>query len=826
MDKKYNPLEKEKHIRALWEKEHIYTAENNPGPLYSIDTPPPTVSGSLHIGHIFSYTQTDIIARYKRMSGFSVFYPFGFDDNGLPTEKFVEKKHKVFAPNMSRSEFIDLCLKETHVVEKEFKDLWQQIGLSVDWDKWYSTISESTRKISQESFIRLLKKGYIYRKEDPALYCTNCRTSVAQAELDDIEKPSTFNDIVFSLPDGTELIIGTTRPELLPSCVALLYHPQDSRYTHLKNKKAIVPIFNHEVPILEDESVDPEKGTGLVMVCTFGDKTDVHWYKKFRLPYRQSIGLDGKFVPLTGILAGLKVPAARERIIEELKERNLLRNQKPITHAVNVHERCKKEIEYTVLEQWFINILDHKKTLLSLADSISWYPAHMKSRFVNWVENLQWDWCISRQRFYGIPFPVWFCQSCNEILLPEIKDLPIDPQEKAYPGTCSKCNSDAIIPDTDVMDTWNTSSLTPYIAYTLFTEKDSSPFEEQITKEFLPMGMRPQAHDIIRTWAFYTLVKTYMHNDSIPWKDIVISGHVLSDSKEKLSKSKGNNKLTPEVLLKTHSADVIRFWTASGNLGQDITFSENQLKIGRRLVTKLWNAFRFTKDHISSMTNPKKQPHNLGTLNEWLVHNASNCFKTYKKYFDDHEFHHALQTVDSFFWNKFCDNYLELIKHQLFNPDEYTKEEVHATQWTLYHVGLQILQFYAPYLPYITDSLYQIIYRDTIKIASIHATKFDVIQFESRFKESSNEVEKIIEIISLIRKLKSENQLSLNTELASLTFYDFPNSLKTIIEKHKQLLKNATKSLSLSFSDEQKDNSKIIADKDIYKAVIASESLT
>jgi valyl-tRNA synthetase len=408
MEKLYDHKKSESSLQKMWLEQETYKAAPDK-PLYSIDTPPPTVSGSLHIGHIFSYTQTDILARYKRMNGFSVFYPFGFDDNGLPTERFVEKKRDVTAHSMKRSDFIELCLKETQEVEEQFKQLWQQMGLSVDWDLCYSTISATTRKISQESFIELYKKGFIYRKHEPALYCTTCRTTVAQAELDDVEKPSLFNDIVFKIQDGIQLIVGTTRPELLPSCVALFYNPNDPRYKDLAGKQAIVPLFNYTVPIMADEAVVIEKGTGLVMCCTFGDKTDIAWIKKYNLPYKPSIGRDGRWNEDTGFLAGLKVHQARETVLEELKKQNLLINQKPIVHTVNVHERCKKEIEYLAITQWFLEILKYKKNFLAVAENLTWFPSFMKSRYTNWVEALSWDWCLSRQRFYGIPFPACSC---------------------------------------------------------------------------------------------------------------------------------------------------------------------------------------------------------------------------------------------------------------------------------------------------------------------------------------------------------------------------------------------------------------------------------
>ncbi len=809
MEKKYNFQEYELAVQEQWEKEKTYCMSNNPGPLYSIDTPPPTVSGKLHIGHIFSYTQTDIIARYKRMNGFSVFYPFGFDDNGLPTERYVEKKKNIRAYQMLRSNFIQLCIDESKQAAQEFKNLWQRLGLSVDWDYLYSTISDSTRKLSQESFIELYKKGYIYRRDEPALYCTTCRTSVSQAELNDQELPSLFNSIIFKDEKGNDLVIGTTRPELLPSCVALVFNPADERYQHLAGTKATVPLFNNTVPILQDELVDSEKGSGLVMICTFGDKTDIVWYKKFDLPYKQSIGLDGKFTKQGDFLEGLKVFDARKTILDKLRDQNLLITQQPISHAVNVHERCKKEIEFILLPQWFVKILDYKKILLAQAEHINWYPSFMKTRYKDWVENISWDWCISRQRFYGIPFPVWHCKDCGQLLFANINDLPVDPQETPYKGKCTQCGGTDIVPDTDVMDTWNTSSLSPYICYQLLSGDESALSSNDILIEFLPMSMRPQAHDIIRTWAFYTIVKTWMHHGTIPWQDIIISGHVLADQKEKLSKSKNNSLLEPENLLQQYSADAIRYWTASGNLGHDVAFSEDQLKVGRRLITKLWNVFRFSQPHLATFNTPKKEPEELGVINEWLLHRITICFTDYKKYFEKHEFSPALDQIEKFFWHDFCDNYVELIKHQLFNPQDYAKDSVYATQCTLYWVGLRLLQLYAPYLPYVTETIYQLLYKSHEQVLSIHQTNFSTIQVPYVFQESVELGDVIISIVTKVRKLKTEVQLSLNMPLVSLTIYTEDDDRFAELKSHEQLLRGVTHAQEINYQLDTFEKTKI-----------------
>lgn len=784
METKYNHHTSDAQAQKKWAQEQTYALDtHSKKPIFSIDTPPPTVSGTLHIGHVFSYTQTDIIARFKRLSGYNVFYPFGFDDNGLPTEKFVEKKHTVTGFGMRRSEFIDLCTQESHKAEQTFSALWQRMGISADWGKTYSTISPLVRKLSQESFLKLYHKKFIYRKEDPALYCTSCFTTVAQAELDDTQKSTHFCDITFTTQDDQPLTIATTRPELLPACVAVFYHPDDARYQHLKNKTATTPLFNDTVPLLADEQVDPEKGTGLVMCCTFGDKTDIHWYKTHKLPYKAIIGRDGKWLENTGILAGLRAHNAREKVLQELDAAGLLVNKKPITHTVNVHERCKKEIEYIIIKQWFLDILTHKDAFLKAAQTITWHPSFMHARYKDWVENLQWDWCLSRQRFYGIPFPAWHCDSCSAVLVASEKDLPIDPQESTYPGgICPQCSSTQISPDTDVMDTWNTSSLTPFICQALYTGQET--LEQTPDTPFIPMSMRPQAHDIIRTWAFYTIIKAWMHNSSIPWKEIVISGHVLSTQKDKISKSKGNTPTDPEKLLDAYPADVIRYWTASGTLGQDVAFSEGQFKIGLRLQTKLWNAFRFTKEH--SAQAPQEQPAELGVLNQWLLHEISHTFTTYHAALEKHEFSHALHALEKFFWNSFCDNYLELIKDQLFKPENYDPQTLAATRWTLHHVGKRILQLFAPYLPHITETLYGMLYDNT---ASLHTTSFATMQVPFTFTESVKTVHTLLACISTVRKLKTTHELSLKAPLASLTIHALSEADRTALATHEQLIK-------------------------------------
>src|SRR3989344_2070315 len=416
----------EEKWRKQWEKDKTYNFDyKRDGSIYSIDTPPPTVSGRMHLGHAFSYAQADFIARYKRMKGFNVFYPFGLDDNGLATERLVEKSKNIRAKDFTREQFIKICLEETKKHEDIMLKDFGMLGLSVDWNTLYRTIDSRERKTSQKSFIDIYKKGRAYRKEAPSMWCPSCETTIAQAELEDVELDSTFNDIIFKLENKKDIIIATTRPELLSSSVAVFIHPSDKRKKELLGKKARVPLFNFDVPILEDARVDPEKGSGLVMCCTFGDQTDMEWYFAHNLPLKMSFTKDGRMTKLAGKYEGKKIKDARKEIIADLKEAGLLLNQKPIKHVVNVHERCKTEIEIMNTKQWFIKYLDLKEKFLEKGNELKWYPKHMKVRYDNWIKGLQWDWSVSRQRFFGVPFPIWYCKKCEEAIVAEEKQLPV-----------------------------------------------------------------------------------------------------------------------------------------------------------------------------------------------------------------------------------------------------------------------------------------------------------------------------------------------------------------------------------------------------------------
>lgn len=795
MEKQYESLKNEQSIQGFWENESVYKVKADSSSLYSIDTPPPTVSGSLHIGHIFSYTQTDIIARYKRMVGFNVFYPFGFDDNGLPTERYVEKKRGIKGHLLPRSEFIAICAEESKQAAVIFTQLWKRMGISADWSHTYSTISSSTQRLSQKLFIELFNKKKVYRSQEIALYCTACQTSVSQAEIDDLESKTFFNTIIFAADNGNDLAVATTRPELLAACAALFYHPDDDRYRLLKGTYARVPVYGHLVPLMPDERVLIDKGTGLVMCCTFGDKTDIEWFKQYNLPYKQVFDKRGRWLDHTGELAGMNVHDARKKIIHMLQEQGALSSQKPLTNMVNVHERCGTPIEYIMLPQWFISIKNDKQQFLEAGNKIEWFPAYMQHRYTNWVENIGWDWCISRQRFYGIPFPVWHCADCAHIIVASEDQLPLDPQVVGYNQPCPQCKGTRIVADADVMDTWNTSSISPYVCQELYRD-----IIHNNDVSIVPMSMRPQAHDIIRTWAFDTIVKAQYHSETIPWQHIVISGHVLSGSSEKISKSKENSAMSPAGLLERYSADAIRYWTASGSLGTDIAFSENQIKIGNRLVTKLWNAFRFIKEQLGNdFGQYSNTPTSYGPINEWLFDALAHTMSNYHKGFDSHEFSSALQAIEQFFWSYFCDQYLELIKHQLFHPELYSQEQIYQTRYTLYHVGYAIIQLYAPFVPHITDVLYQEFYKQVNAVVSIHQTTFVI--HSDRYLMSVQSVDYLMKLIAVVRKIKTEKQQSLKVPMATLTIICAQKNIMTALVPFETLIKGVTQSDQIVWGD-------------------------
>ena len=756
LDKKYNIQEKEQKWMEYWDENKIYEFIPDQREIYSIDTPPPTVNGKIHIGHIFSYSQAEMIARYKRIRGYNVFYPFGFDDNGLPSERLVEKEQGKKAHEIGREAFSKLCYETTNKYEEDFKKLFKRAGFSAELNKAYKTVSDSSSKISQLSFLDLVEKGHCYHKESPALWCNECLTSIAQAELETKTIKTTFNYIKFKTKeDNEEFIIATTRPELLPAIVSVFVNPKDENNNHLIGKTAIIPLINVEVPILGDDKVDETKGTGIVMCCTFGDQTDIEWWKKYNLPLKNIFTNDGKIIETIPKYGKLPIKEARKEIIQDLIEQNYLIKSEDLEHEVQVHERCGKEVEYSVMKQWFIDIMNHKQDFLKIGEEISWYPKHMKSRYDEWVENIMWDWCISRQRYFGVAFPVWYCKDCGKVILADKKDLPVNPLvDKPNIDKCPNCNCSEFIPETDIMDTWQTSSITPLINMK-YGEKDNY---EDILKT---MSLRCNAHDIIRTWDFYSIVKGYYGFKQKPWENIMISGFVMANKGEKISKSKNNSKMEPFDLLNEYGADIVRYWPGSGKLGTDIIFSEETFLRGKKLLNKIWNVSKFIEMHLSDYED--KDFNDYEYIDKWIIAKYQEMEKQFIKYLDNYEIGLGLNILEKFFW-EFCDNYIEIVKHRLYRPEEFGEIPRYSGQKTVYTLLYKLLQNFSIYFPYITEEIYQELYKQE---KSIHITTIKTLNYN--FKDELKYGDMICDIIGNIRGQKSINNLSLKTEVSKLS---------------------------------------------------------
>lgn len=750
----YNAQEVERKIISFWDKEKIFKFDpKRKGEVYSIDTPPPTVSGKMHIGHAFSYSQQDFIARFRRMKE-NVFYPFGTDDNGLPTERLIERLKKVKSKDMSRADFIKLCLKSLKEITPDFIQDWKNLGISADYDIYYSTIDENSRKISQKSFIDLFKAKLVYRKEFPTIWCPECQTAIAQAELEDKEGNSLFSILKFGVVSSKnqdsqkneKLLIATTRPELLGACVAVFVNPKDKRYKSLIGKKAKVPLFNFDVPIIADESAEMDKGTGVLMVCSYGDRFDVDAINRHKLEPKLILGKDGR-LNIRGY-EGLKVKQARKQILENLEKAGLIKEQKEIAHVVNVHDKCGTDIEFITTEQWFIKILDKKKKLIEQGKRIKWHPEFMFKRYENWVKGLEWDWSISRDRHFGIPIPVWYCDKCGSTLLPEERDLPVDPLQTKK--KC-KCGGNGI-PEPKVLDTWATSSLTPQIASSLVGGKIDVPF-----------SLRPQAHDIIRTWAFYTIIKSLYHENEIPWKNVMVSGFVTLKG-EKMSKSKGN-VIDPQKVLEEYGADALRFAAAGSKLGNDADYQEQDLVAGKRFITKLWNATKFVFMNLEDFDG--KKPKKLEKIDELFLRELNRVIFTVTSRFENYEYSRAKFNVEEFFWHDFADNYLEIVKTRVYQ----NKKGKESAQYVLYQSLLTILKLIAPIMPFITEEIYQTYFKKAEKDKSIHLSewsKWDKKELEEWGNDKTtafaNNWFLLKDLISKIRQEKTKAKKSMNAE--------------------------------------------------------------
>ena len=828
---RYDTKKNEAHFRKLWQKDGTYQFDvDTNGTIYSIDTPPATVSGNLHLGHVFSYSHPDFLARFWRMNGKRVFYPMGFDDNGLATGRLVEKRLGVRAQQIGRKAFVEKCLQISEDAERDYEDLWNRLGLSIDWRYTYRTIDRRSRRISQLSFIELYKKGLVYRRKAPSIWCPDCRTAIAQAELKDIERQSELYTLAFQLLDASReddtVPIATTRPELLPACVAVFVHPEDTRYRHLVGKTCRVPIFDQQVPILEDRNADPEKGSGVVMCCTFGDTMDVAWWYKHNLPLVEGIDKEGRMMETSGDYAGLSTEEARKRIVQAAENAGLLLDRLPTGQSVRVHERCDTPVEYIVTEQWFIKVLDHKEKFIEIGERINWYPEHMGTRYRLWVENLNWDWCISRQRYHGIAFPVWYCQECGQVILADTDQLPVDPLSEE-PGEPCSCGSTSFLPEADVMDTWATSSLTPQIVGQLTTLEGkmggiSSP--GQLYERVYPFSVRTQGHEIIRTWAFYTIVKSHYHFNQIPWDDVLISGWgIAGEGMGKISKSRGGGPMAPVDIIDRYSADAVRYWGASTGPGKDSVISEEKIKLGAKLITKLWNVARFCERFLQDYQETEEPDElQLTPADRWILSRTQHLIIRATELYEQYDYAAAKSETETFFWRDLADNYLEMCKQRLYGETSPTRQ---GALYSLHHVLLSVLKLFAPLLPFVTETIYQGVYRDgqddsASQHLSIHNSTWPRA-VDSLVDDRAEFIgETLVDIATAVRRYKSEHNLSLGTQLSWLGLATRDTALAQELAFARTDLMSITRANEIEILAELSSRSVIILDEDEIKAAI------
>ena len=783
-------------VRELWEAHDIYRYDRGgDGPVFSVDTPPPYVSAAhLHVGHAMSYAQPDFIVRYRRMRGERVFYPIGFDDNGLPTERYVEQAHGVRAVDMPRAEFNALCLAETARVAERYEDLWRRLGLSVDWSLRYSTIDARCQRTAQTSFVTLHQAGYLRRAEDPILWCPEDRTSLAQADVEDLERTSRLHTIRFG--GDRDLLIATTRPELLPACVALYHHPADTRYASLE--RATVPLFGYAVPVRSDESVDPEYGTGLMMVCTFGDSEDVLKWRRDRLDLRLVVEPDGRLGELAGEFAGLTLAQGRSAIVKALDEAGLLVSSEPVRQVVGVHERCQTPVEFQIRPQWFIAVREHADRFRARAAELEWIPPFMRRRLEDWIDGLKWDWNITRQRRYGVPFPVWFCAACSAPVLARLEDLPVDPLADSPPvSSCPSCGSAELTPDPDVMDTWMPSSLSPQI--------NDGWALGGTDPALAPMSMRVQAFEIIRTWLFYSVVQSELLFGRVPWRTALISGWGLSEQGKKLSKRNldsstgpdGYNRYVPDDVMGKYGADAVRLWATRARIGTDLRYNEKDIRTGRKFAVKLWNVGRFLSMNLGDLdvsapaTAPP--PGERDIVDRWVLSHLADTVAEATAAFGTHDYMQAHHAASRMFWSVYCDRYLEMIKDRIGASGDRD-----SARWTLWESFRVLLGLFAPFAPFVTERMYQQFYRTHEGAISLHLTRWPEPDERWRGDRPAVEaVDQLTVILDATRALRSGLRLGNSARLSRLTVQAHDARARSLLDQIGEPLRVAARADAL-----------------------------
>jgi len=792
----YNPLAWEKKWQQYWQENSIYHFDPRRGNVYSIDNPPRYASGALHIGHAVHYTHIDFVARYKRMQGYNVFFPLCFDVNGIPIEERVEKREGITRKDIDRHKFIEMCQEFAEENIDEMKRQFTLLGESMDPSIYYQTDTDKYRRITQISFIDLYEKGHIYKGEFPVNWCPRCMTAMADAEIDHTERETTLNTVKFYFIQdqppqinkfhgigrdkrGQYIEIATTRPEMFPTCQIVAIHPDDKRAPWLVGQRVKVPLFEHEVNIIEDDSVDLNFGSGMLMVCTIGDKDDLEKALRYELPMKICIDEEGRMNMLAKDYQGMPILKARQATIQDLKTQDIILTQKRIKQSVGICWRCKTPVEFIQAEQWFLKLLPFKEQVLAAADNTDWYPDYMQLRFDEWVNSLKWDWVISRQRYFATPIPLWECERCHEIVLAEREQCYVDPTIDQPPGdTCPKCNG-SLKGCEDVFDTWMDSSVTPL--YNTFWQRDLDLFNR-----LYPMSLRPQAHDIIRTWTFYTVLRCLLITNEKPFNEIMMDGFILAPDGKPMHTSLGN-VIDPLEILQKEGADPLRYYAAKCKLGEDNPFRPKDLVRGKRLMKKLWSTLQFIGTALAKSEHPKLVLCNedLNVIDQWILTRFSKTVTKCTDYLDQFSYADAIREAEYFMWHEVADHYIEMVKHRVYDQSEEQVIDV------LYTIGLGILKLLAPFLPHITEELYGAFYAPHEKEVSVHVAVWPKPVLEN--DRAAAEGDLIKSIIASLREKKSNESIPLN-EVWNKRIEIFGNVKKIqAIEANKYLIKRILK---------------------------------
>lgn len=795
LPKLYKPREVEAKWQGYWLRPEVYKAayrfakEDASRLLFIIDTPPPFTSGELHVGHAYWNIINDTVARFKRLQGYNVLLPQGWDCQGLPTELKVQNIWKI--PKENRVLFRQKCIEWTHQMIANMKGTMIKMGYRPDWEQYeYRTMNPSYWQNVQLTLLKFCEKGLVYRDAFPVHWCPNCETALAQAELGYVEEEGMLFYVKFPLREGY-VELATTRPELLPACQALAVHPEDARYARLVGKVAKVPLFSREVPILADSAVDREFGTGVVMVCTFGDEQDIKWQQKYGLPILKVVDERGRIIN-SGKYDGLKTLEARKAIVADLTSAGMISKRERISHKVLCHtERsdCMAPVEFLVKTQFFVKTKPFKEDVADACRNMRWVPDYMLQRLIDWVNSIEWDWLISRQRIYGTPIPFWYCDSCGEIIPAREEQLPVTPETDKPPvDSCPSCGSAKIEPSLDVCDCWVDSSITPLIISGYFED-------EELFKRAYPTTVRQQGHDIIRTWLFYTSLRCLLLTDSPPFKEVLINGHILGPDGHKMSKSKGN-VVNPEERLEEFGADALRQALLSLTIGSDFPFSWESVKYNKGFLQKFWSVSRFAYQFIRDYEPSDEDAKHLTVLDRWILAKLADTMIQAAEAFDSYEFHLALDAMQNFLWHDFCDQYVEAVKHRLY--DRLNDESYRAAQYTLYVVLWDSNLALAPICPHITEEIYHVLFKS--RLPTVHAERWPCLDKIPIDEEAKDKGDIIIDMIANLRNEKAKLGIPLNATLEKAAIIA-PSQKISALREMEEDFKRILHIKELSFTD-------------------------